>query len=107
MSPIPPNKNDDFPIVDQNSGASNQPEEITIAQEEVGDGTWDPNFYNVNYNGVTYQQLNQEPPTNDDESSEEELECELTEIDPDIEFEILASTRTEETKPKVFFLIQF
>ncbi len=106
MSPIPPNKHEHFQPepVSQDTATDSQPEEITIASPETTDtaGRWDPNYYNVNYNSVTYQQLNQESteplPTDeigssDNDDDEENGDCQLTEIDPDVEFEILAESR--------------
>ncbi len=109
MSPIPPNKHEHFQPepVSQDTATDSQPEEVTIANPETTDtaGGWDPNYYNVNYNSVTYQQLNQESteplPTDeigssgssDNDDDEENGDCQLTEIDPDVEFEILAESR--------------
>jgi len=112
MSPIPPNKHEHFQpeSVSQDTATDSQPEEVTIANSETTDtaGGWDPNYYNVNYNSVTYQQLNQESteplPTDeiessgssdndDDDYADENGDCQLAEIDPDVEFEILAESR--------------
>ena len=100
MSPIPPNKNTEYP--DINSDDKNQLEEVTTNPEVTETNQeWDPNYYNVNYSGVTYQQLSQSNPGvhNQDESDDETIsDSELTEIDPDVEFEILASSRIDTSK---------
>lgn len=107
MSPIPPNKNAEYPDINQDDATDpeNQLEHVTTSPEATEtQQEWDPNYYNVNYSGVTYQQLSQSNPGNhnEDESDDDSISNpELTEIDPDVEFEILASSRTCEDKTKV------
>ncbi len=103
MSPIPPNKQEQFQSdsINSNKTSETQSEETTISNLEPTEITerWNTNYYNVDFNGVTYQQLNQEsellPTVEADDCSSDEDDCQLTEIDPDVEFEILAESRTK------------
>lgn len=114
MSPIPPNKSENFTNLNGEENATNngQPEEITISAEEALANGWDPNYYGVDYN---YRQLNQSEPVtasgadeDDGEDTDSDKDSELPELDPDLEFEILAETRsTQVVKVKLPLLITF
>lgn len=98
MSPIPPNKSESFVNLNGEQNGTNEPEEITISTEEAVANGWDPSYYGVDYN---YRQLNQSEPVNasgadedDGEDSESDKDSELPELDPDLEFEIMAETRS-------------
>jgi len=101
MSPIPPNKNESFDGSKNGVGEENVnvSEEVTTNTEEAAADGWDPNYYAVGYN---YRQLNQSEPVNADaKESESDEESELPELDPDVEFEILAETRSTNKIKKV------
>ena len=96
MSPIPPNKDSDS---SQNiNDPTGEPNNLEPTPDPPA---WDPNYYNVNYSGVTYEQLNQEASNtagqgDDDTESdtdEEDACVEKEDADPDFGFELLASSR--------------
>jgi hypothetical protein len=95
MSPIPPNK----ALNETESSNINEAEATDTEQEIVvvnSENNWDPNYYNINYSGVTYEQLNQDQSY--DIANESDDENEQNEKDPDLDFEFLACSRVSMKK---------